>query len=858
MNKCHRFHKCLFLPIVCILVLILLLPGCGGKEAVPDTSAPETSKPPQETTTPGTTPDTTTSPPSTPGTTPAPETIVIPPPPQTPDIPEGTPAGWQGTYTEIYSNDFESTTYPGVIVNGELITEGVLDGKTSVKLPQHQGIETDPSLLPLAGDNYYIFEFDYQLLNTGPEMVLWINLRPEGSTEESDSVVPFGLLPNAEPRGTCSFGVLTPDAPNYYLTLYAATGTDIIIDNLRIFRLDSIPITSPPDNWAKLAELPYPRLGKFQLGHPYHWAADGTGMAPDWPEGEPVYKLKDCLEWLSLFDVVGGPAVKSQTMETYFVKRLRELNPDMVILPYTIYAETDCYLEPPHATIDLTYDFYSNLTKQWVMKDSLGNIPECVGYPGQLMLNIFDSCPLVDGQSYTDAIFGHMVNKVMASGLWDGIFIDNTIPKISHYIPDYQNPSLIDFDINLNEERDETPAQISEATREAWLGFLQRLRAKVGDNEIIIGNCGFTPHGSIAPYLSGFLFEIFQNPWFCFSPQQPDEGAWRSTLDLYFMAQERTMAPNLNVLEGSGRPCEGSLMGETDRNYLEPTTEDIYRQRLGMGTALLGDGFYAYDLYDNRSVPYWFDEYMVNDEGVAVEDPQYKGYLGMPLGDAAELASPATLIWEADFDDGRLPSEMEADPEVSVSQDRLVIDNPDHTSYQQQAKVNTKAGQIPFQKGNTYVVELDWEVLETIDDRFSITVSGSEDKLGSYGLPEVFAGESGSIRFPVTLNHGSSFKLELALYSGGGKVAIDNIKIYEGGAGPWRRDFENGFVLVNPLNKAYTFSTEELAGEFDRTGIKRILGTQAPEVNNGQPVTDTLTLEPFDAIILLAAHASSR
>jgi len=28
-------------------------------------------------------------------------------------------------------------------------------------------------------------------------------------------------------------------------------------------------------------------------------------------------------------------------------------------------------------------------------------------------------------------------------------------------------------------------------------------------------------------------------------------------------------------------------------------------------------------------------------------------------------------------------------------------------------------------------------------------------------------------------------------------------------------------------------------------------------VNNGEPVTDTLTLEPFDAIILLADHVSS-
>jgi len=317
------------------------------------------------------------------------------------------------------------------------------------------------------------------------------------------------------------------------------------------------------------------------------------------------------------------------------------------------------------------------------------------------------------------------------------------------------------------------------------------------------------------------------------------------------------MAPHLILLEGTGRPLGGSVTGETDRNYLEPTAEDIYRQRLSMGTALLGDGFYAYDLYDNRSVPYWFDEYMVNEEGVAVEDRQYKGYLGMALGDAEELASPATLIWEADFDDSRLPSEMRADSGVSVSNGSLVIDNPNHTSYRESIKANTRAGRVPFKSGKTYVVDFDWEILETLDHYFSVGIKGSKGNLGDYHVPEVIAGESGRAHFPVTLSQGSSFELEFVLHSGGGKVAIGDLKIYEGGAGPWRRDFENGFVLVNPLNKAHTFSTEELTGKFNRTGIKRILGPQAPEVNNGQPVTDSLALQPFDAIILLSDHIPS-
>jgi hypothetical protein len=92
----------------------------------------------------------------------------------------------------------------------------------------------------------------------------------------------------------------------------------------------------------------------------------------------------------------------------------------------------------------------------------------------------------------------------------------------------------------------------------------------------------------------------------------------------------------------------------------------------------------------------------------------------------------------------------------------------------------------------------------------------------------------------------------------GGEVAIDNLTIAQGGIGPWRRDFENGFVLVNPLQQPQTFSAADLAGKLNRTGVHRINGTQAPDVNNGQAVTDSLTLRPFDAIILLLIRFAPR
>jgi hypothetical protein len=845
MNVKHRLLKYIFLVATCILMLGLFFPGCGGGEpektetTAPEISAPEMSEP----------------------TGPADEILVIPPLPKIPDIPEGTTHSWKAAYTEIYFNDFESSVLPGLeLSNGAEVTGDSIDGEKSVVVSNWGSIETVPDELPLSPDTYYLFEFDYQILDRGTVDHLLENcFFPAGSYNEQDQMHCLTMLSNAETSGTFSSGGLTTtNADAYYLKIQATEGASIVVDNFRIYRQDNMPITTPPDMWAELDNLPYPRLGNYQAGNTNHWAMDGGGVVPDWPQGKPVYEAGKLEEKLAFFDVVAGIFIDTQTQDTAFVKRLRELNPDIVILPYRISFEqgTD-QPRPPHATTSPFFDFFDGLADDWLATDTQGNQALDADAPYILKMNFSEYCPVVNGQTYTDYLVDWVVYNVMSSGVWDGIFFDNLFARINPHIENYRNPGLFNYDINRNGERDETSAEVSEIARAATLELLQMLRARLGDNALIMGNDGFNPDLCIAPYVNGFTFETWMDPWFGLGNDlpQPNEAAWVRSLMDYFTAQETTLSPHITILEAGGHEGEMTFVGDVNRNYLEHTRLDLERNRLGLGTALLGDGFYEYDLYDMRSAPYWFDEYSVNNEGVAVEDMQYKGYLGMPLADAVEMASPATLIWEEDFEGGSVPAGMEADNGVYVSDGALVIDNPDHTTYRQQVSVSTIAGEIPSRKGETYVVEFDWQVLETLDDSFSVVVNGSEGFLGSYELPEVIAGESGSVHFPVTMSYGSDISLIFSLRSGGGKVAIDNIKVYEGGAGPWRRDFENGFVLVNPLNKAYTFSVEELAGEFDRTGIRRILGTQATDVNNGQPVDGTLTLQPFDAIILLADHS---
>jgi hypothetical protein len=154
-------------------------------------------------------------------------------------------------------------------------------------------------------------------------------------------------------------------------------------------------------------------------------------------------------------------------------------------------------------------------------------------------------------------------------------------------------------------------------------------------------------------------------------------------------------------------------------------------------------------------------------------------------------------------------------------------------------------------------VTFDWRVLETLDGHLLAVLSTGGSVFAAYVVPGVVEGDEGTVRFPVSIPYEASWVISLAMVDGGGKMAVDNLRIVQGGAGPFRRDFERGLVLVNPYSQPRTFTADEVAGPRHRTGIRRIKGTQAPDVNTGLPVPGAVTLGPFDAIILLADPLAS-
>jgi autotransporter-associated beta strand protein len=76
-----------------------------------------------------------------------------------------------------------------------------------------------------------------------------------------------------------------------------------------------------------------------------------------------------------------------------------------------------------------------------------------------------------------------------------------------------------------------------------------------------------------------------------------------------------------------------------------------------------------------------------------------------------------------------------------------------------------------------------------------------------------------------------------------GNVSLRNIRLYEGGAERWVREFTNGIVLLNMTKSLWSYTTPTVYRHFN--------GTQHPEINNGQRLPPTFVVPSWDALFLV-------
>lgn len=274
--------------------------------------------------------------------------------------------------------------------------------------------------------------------------------------------------------------------------------------------------------------------------------------------------------------------------------------------------------------------------------------------------------------------------------------------------------------------------------------------------------------------------------------------------------------------------------------------------RFGLTTALLGDGFYSYEINTNGHGSLclmWFDEY---DNG-----GRDRGYLGWPLGPAYRVAGiqlGPNLLSGGDFETQSDLDEWDlwSDNGYMATITRDSGDAPSGTS---SAKINvTQAGGTDWKVSFSYQpVALSANTGYTISFQAKahsnrpVSVwaqQGSEPWETYFSIDEVMLATAWKqYDLPVaSITTDTQAQFIFGIGQTTGTVYIDDVHLQSGSREVWRRDYSGGTVLVNATGKTRNI---KLGATF-----RKIKGTQVPAINDGSQVNQ-VTLQPRDGLILL-------
>lgn len=257
----------------------------------------------------------------------------------------------------------------------------------------------------------------------------------------------------------------------------------------------------------------------------------------------------------------------------------------------------------------------------WTESDYLhkSNGDRVTWWPGSYVLNFTKS-------SVVTKFINYLADRQSHTGVFDGVYFDGVLDTISWLGP-------IDIDNNGTPESSEV---VDRTWEQSMKDILVKTREYYGNDFIIHVNGSYRDFNP--QIINGMTFEDVFNQ---LNAAHPDVASqYDSLLSTYLKFVKDTSYPrSTTILQGStvSSGYEPWNLSEGQQNALLEDGFDNYRiMRLGLGTALLGQGYYAYDLNDRWRGQLWFyDEYDVD--------------LGKSLGDPVKIK---TGLWRRDFENG--------------------------------------------------------------------------------------------------------------------------------------------------------------------------------------------------------------
>jgi hypothetical protein len=253
----------------------------------------------------------------------------------------------------------------------------------------------------------------------------------------------------------------------------------------------------------------------------------------------------------------------------------------------------------------------------------------CMTWSGAISFDLTSACPKADvghGPETWAQWNTRRFGDVLRGAAWDGIIIDCDEGEFSFWTRVSLSPPIRTIDTDRSNTVRTNYAAFDAAYKAGTLAYHTAIRALAGES-IIIVNRGLDDFGTI----NGTIFEDFPNDsasesWWTQRIVGPSDSGWRPYLDWTTRGRD----PAYTLIE----------VYEDDGKYLTPTYR---RMRYGLTTALMGDGYFSYEM-TNHGVGglFWFDEYDNAGKG--------RGWLGTPISPPQRLANG---VWCRSFTRGR-------------------------------------------------------------------------------------------------------------------------------------------------------------------------------------------------------------
>jgi len=434
-----------------------------------------------------------------------------------------------------------------------------------------------------------------------------------------------------------------------------------------------------------------------------------------------------------------------------------------------------------------------------------------------------------------EAIADLFYDAIVKTGIWDGVFVDC-------YCDNMLWMEAAGEYVNVTRAGYPDRASFATAWKAATDTLAARLRRLSGPTEILVGNCAA---GTKYAWFNGWMRENF--------PYQGG-GTWYTNLyndpGGYLVDEQRFLTPRSNYIF--------SAAGGLNTPY---TADNARKVRLGLGTASLGGGFGVFGdvarvSRNQQYMAWWYDEYAVDlSTGRSSTQIQNTGWLGQPLSGMYQM------VWVGPTPDASTNPTFETSVTTgwrffttvgsSISRDATTAGEGSASAHVtiptadpgvEWATAFSTAASLPVTMGTQYSATF-WA--KAAFPRTIVVSAGFAGGGGSYALTIVQLTTQWQ-RYQVVLIPDASGNAELDFNVAGqtGDVWFDDVHFQQGVYSVYRRDFQNGSVLVNPGSTAQSVVLE--------SSFRRILGSVDPTTNNGLNSTSQ-TVPAMDALFLIGA-----